>query len=466
MKHLLFLTLTFCCVFVIKAQDFSGPNTSNYAGVSGVFSNPANIAGSRHKWDVNLFGVSATIANNKASFKLKDIGKVIDTDSLKNSIFAEGTGSSSGFASAVVQGPSVFFNLDKKSALALTTRARMITNIIDIDNKFAQQFINEEDNNTSYPYTISSAENMVVNANGWTEFGLSYAREISNKGKHYLKGGASIKYLAGAGHASVNINNLNATINNDLLTDETYLSNSSGSIGLSFGGMSLDDFEPEELLKFKSTGIGADIGFVYEYRPDTTSWSRSELNKYKFKIGLALLDVGSIKYERDLTRSGSYGITISGSQRFYLSALADASIDDFKDTLDKYPQFFPPNANGNSPSYTASLPTTLQLTADYHFHKGFYLNFAAQFALSNSGSKLYASQYYNAVAVTPRFENKLLGVYVPLSYNALSQFTAGASFRVGGFFFGSGSVLSAALSNSKQADFFVGVHFGSLYKNK
>ena len=138
MKHLLFLTLTFCCVFVIKAQDFSGPNTSNYAGVSGVFSNPANIAGSRHKWDVNLFGVSATIANNKASFKLKDIGKVIDTDSLKNSIFAEGTGSSSGFASAVVQGPSVFFNLDKKSALALTTRARMITNVIDIDNKFAQ----------------------------------------------------------------------------------------------------------------------------------------------------------------------------------------------------------------------------------------------------------------------------------------------------------------------------------------
>jgi hypothetical protein len=466
MKILATLSIIICTSLISKAQDFAGIRTGNYSGVSSVFANPANIADSRHRWDFNLFGLSAAIANNKASFKLKDIGKVVDTDSLKNSMFSQGNGNSSGFASAVVQGPSVFFNLNKKSAIALTTRARMITNIIDIDSKFAQQFINEEDNNSTYPYSISSADNMVVNANGWTELGLSYAREISNEGKHYFKGGISLKYLAGAGHASVNINNLNATINNDVTRDETYLSNTSGSIGLSFGGMSIDDFEPKDLLKFNSKGIGADIGFVYEYRPDTASWNRNDLNKYKFKIGLAILDLGSIKYERDLTRSASYGIKITGSQRFYLSSLSDAGIDNYKDTLDKYPQFFPPDASGNAASYNTALPTTLQLNADYHFHKGFYVNLAAQFGLTNSGSKAYASQYYNAVAVTPRFENKLLGVYLPLSYNALSQFTAGASFRVGGFFFGSGSVLSAALGNSKQADFFIGLHFGSLYRSK
>jgi hypothetical protein len=242
------------------------------------------------------------------------------------------------------------------------------------------------------------------------------------------------------------------------------MSNSTGQIGLSFGGISIDDFEPADLLKFKSTGIGADIGFVYEYRPDTGSYARRDLNKYKFKIGLSVLDIGSIKYDRDLSRSGSYGIHITGPQRFYLRSLAEASVDDFKDTLNKYPQFFSPDAAGNAAGYTTALPTTVQLNADYHVRKGFYVNLNAQLGLTNSGSKAYASQYYNAVAITPRFENKLLGVYVPLTYNALTEFTAGASFRVGGFFFGSGSILSAALGSSKQADFFIGLHFGSLFK--
>lgn len=466
MKFLATFCTLICITSISNAQDFPGLRTSNYNGVSGVFINPANIADSRHRWDFNLFGVSALIGNNKASFNLKDIGKSIDTDSLKNKIFSEGSGSSSGIMSAVVTGPSLLFNLNKKSALAITTRARVMTNIIDIDGKLAEQLVDDVNDNTGFPYTIASANNMVVNVNGWTEFGLSYAREITNKGRHYFKGGISLKYLAGAGHGSININNLNATINNDVVLDDAYLSNASGKIGLSFGGISIDDFEPDDLLSFKSTGIGGDIGFVYEFRPDTSTWSRRDNNKYKFKIGLALLDIGSIKYDRDMTRSGAYGINITGNQRFYLKALTDASIDDYKDTLNKYPQFFPPDASGNATSYTAALPSTLQLTADYHVKKGFYVNLTTQLSLTNAGTKQYASQYYNAVTITPRIESKSFGVYVPLAYNSLTEFAAGASFRLGSFFIGSGSVLSAAFGSSKQADVFIGVHFGSLQKNK
>lgn len=470
MSKYLLIAICFCSPSVF-AQDFSGYKTGNYTGVNGVFSNPANIADSRYRWDFTLLNFSTSIGNNKASFRLKDLGRTLDGDSIKNKIFSENAGASSGLVSVVVQGPSLFFNLNKKSAIALTTRARLMTNITDIDGKLAKQLTDGNDD-IGFPYTISSSQNMVFNVNGWTEFGVSYAREIVDKGRNYFKGGITLKYLAGAANAYINIDKLNATINNDVVKDEAYLTNASGRIGLGFGGINLSNFEAADLLKFQSTGIGGDIGFVYEYRPDIekakteSGATRRDLNKYKLRIGIALLDVGSIKYNRDISRSGSYAIHVSNAQRFYLSALANAGIDEFKDTLNKYPQFFTPDANDNAESYSVSLPTTLQLNADYNFMGGLYVNLAAQFALTNSHDKPFNSRYYNAVTITPRFEGKRFGFYLPLSYNSLTQFTGGASLRFASFFIGSGSILSAAVGSSKQADIFMGVHFGSLQKHK
>lgn len=472
MKAVAAFTLGLFLSSFLNAQDFAGIRTSNYAGVSSVFYNPANIADSRHRWSFSLFNVSTFVGNDKASFRLKDIGKTLDLDSLQNKMFAGGSGSSNGFVSAVVQGPSLYFNLSKKSAIALTTRARAMTNIIDIDGKLAQELLNEE-NSTGFPYTISSANNMVVNANGWTEFGVSYAREIMNKGNHYLKGGISLKYLAGAANASIQIDRLNTTLDLDLVRDDAYLTNSSGNIGLSFGGINLSDIETTDLLAFKSTGFGADLGIVYEFRPANQAalqngqdGLRRDLNKYKIRLAASLLDAGSINYERDISRSGGYNIRISPSQRFYLSSLADAGIDEFKDTLNRYPQYFTPDASKAAARYRVAMPSSLHVNADYHLHKGFYVNLASQFSLINSTTKTESSQYYNNVVMTPRLESKGFGLYVPLMYNSLTQFTAGASLRLGGFFIGSGSVLSAAFNGSKAADVFVGFHLGSRQKSR
>jgi hypothetical protein len=141
-------------------------------------------------------------------------------------------------------------------------------------------------------------------------------------------------------------------------------------------------------------------------------------------------------------------------------------VDDFKDTLNKYPQFFTEDASTESENYKVSLPGTLQLDVDYHLSGGLYANLALQLALTGNGGKPFNNQYYNAVSITPRFESKRFGFYLPLSYNGLTQFTGGASLRVGNLFIGSGSILSAAVGSSKQADIFMGVHFGSLQKNK
>jgi hypothetical protein len=105
----------------------------------------------------------------------------------------------------------------------------------------------------------------------------------------------------------------------------------------------------------------------------------------------------------------------------------------------------------------------MQLELDYHFLKGLYLNMAGQFSLAGtSGSKPYNSAYYNAFTVTPRFEGRRFGFYLPLTYNGLTHFNAGYCIRFGPVFMGSASMLSSLFGNSKQFDMFFGIRFGGL----
>ena len=59
-----------------------------------------------------------------------------------------------------------------------------------------------------------------------------------------------------------------------------------------------------------------------------------------------------------------------------------------------------------------------------------------------------------------------MGIYLPVNYNELTSFNAGLSVRLGPLFVGSGSLLTAMLGESKQADFHFGLRFGGLQKNK
>ena len=468
------LLLAFITLFTsvsANAQDYSGYRSGNYTGVNSVFFNPANIADSRYRFDINLFSVNATVGNNQASFSLKDIGKSFDTDSLENKIFGANAGRSSGFVSTDFHGPSFMFNAGKKNAVAFTSRARVLANVTDIDGKLVSKISDDFNTDVSLPYTVASGEAMRFAVNGWTEFGVSFARVLRDKDQHFLKGGITLKYLAGAANGYFNLSSFSGTINNDAVNDDYYLSNATGRMSIGFGGVRISDLEPSELLEMKSTGFGADIGFVYEYRPehqkfrseDGKGWKRGQ-NKYKFKVGLALLDIGRIKYERDMERSGAYSVNITGNERFYLSELDSAGIDNYKDLFNSRPQFFTAETGNNDATYNVGLPSTLQVDVDYNVHKNVYVSLGSQFSLVNTNEKVFNSNYFTNFTLTPRYEGKTFGFYVPLTYNALTKFTAGTSFRLGPLFVGSGSVLSSLLGDSKQVDVHLGLRFGSLHQ--
>lgn len=462
-----------CSSLIGFSQDYSGYRTGNYTGVNGVFFNPANIADSRYRWDVNLVSVSALGGNNQASFKLKNFRESFDADSLENQLYGKNAGATSGLVSANVLGPSFMFNATKKTAIAFTSRARVMANVQEVDGTLLQQVVDGYTSDAGLPYTITSAKNMRVNMNAWSEFGASLGQVIMDKNKHFLKGGITLKYLAGVGNAYLQVKNLTTTIDEDKVAEKAYLSNTSGRLGLGFGGASLDNFEADDLTSFDSRGFGFDIGFVYEFRPDHAKhrhgdkyeWNRDE-NKYKLRIGLALLDIGSLKYKRDQSRSGAYDIGVTGADKFYLSELSDVDLDDYKHFFDSRPQYFTPVSGSTDSEYKVALPTTMQLDIDYNLYRRFYISLAGQFSLISNESKPYNSQYHNTFTLTPRYETGKFGCYLPLNYNELTRFNAGLSLRLGPLFIGSGSVVTALLNESKQADVHVGIRFGVLHKSK
>lgn len=450
--------LTVCLGMLMNAraqQDLAGYRTGNYNGVNGVFSNPANIANNRYRWDVNLLGINASVGNNQAQFKLGDLGKTFDGDKLTDQLFGANAGKTSGIVNVSIHLPSVMISVGKM-AFAFTSRARVLGNVTDMDGQLVHQ-IRELDENANLPYTINSTGNMRVNVSGWMEYGLSFAREAYVTGPHYFKAGGTIKYLSGIGNMNVHLSNFKGTIDEDILQQDGYLTNTSAKVGLASSGVNVSDFDADQLTKSSGHGVGLDLGVVYEYRPVAS-------NGYLFKVGVSVLDIGRLKFTKDMTKSAGYNLDIPASDRFYLSQLNGVSIDDYKTTLDQYPQYFAPDGSNSETSYKVSLPTTMQINIDYHLQDHFYVNANVQLAIAKGTTKPFNGQYYSGFTLTPRYEGRKFGFYLPLSYNGLTKFNAGTSFRAGPVYVGSGSVLTALMGNSKQADVFVGFRFGQLNK--
>ncbi len=462
MKRHLFIAALASISFNAFAQDLPGFRTSNYNGVVGVFSNPANVAQNNYKWDVNLFSIGVGVGNNNASFSLKNIGELGKDDSLINRFIGPNGKSSNALLGVDLKALSILIALDKKSGLALTSRGRVLVNATDIDGGLAKQIIDQNNGDgITFPYTINSDKNMRVTGNAWSEVGLTYGRVLMDKGAHYIKAGLTAKYLAGVANAYVNINKLKGSLTQDVVTDDVYLSNSTGGLEIGTGGISFDNFDAAELTSFKSSGFGADLGVVYEWRPGYGDGNETPGNKYKLRIGASLQDIGSIKYKKDLTNSGGYNIDISGAEALNLNELGGQSIDEIKDYLDSKPQLFTPLSSTGA-DYKVKLPTMLNLDVDYNILKNLYINAAAHVNLVNADKDFFNGNYFNSFSVTPRYEIKKLGVFVPINYSELTSFNAGVAVKLGPVYVGSGSVLTALFNSSKQADFFLGVRFGGL----
>jgi len=182
MKQKLMLILFLLASTSILAQNFVGLNTDNYGGVHGVLINPANVADSRTKIEVNVFGGGVLLSNDYTTVGFSNLLGSKDLD-FNNENLNE-TPNNNGLLTAGILGPSAMFEISEKYSMAVTTRARAFFNVNNLPGGFIQLL--DEGINSNQPVTVDNITSSST-AHVWTEYGATFGKVFSGPGRHFLK---------------------------------------------------------------------------------------------------------------------------------------------------------------------------------------------------------------------------------------------------------------------------------------
>jgi outer membrane protein OmpA-like peptidoglycan-associated protein len=456
------LTLLVCSLLLIvlriSAQDFMGYSMSNYSGITGAYLNPASIADSRFKFDMELIGADISFANNYLGFSKQLIkGNNNNGNNNNNGPFNDITERMNGdnksmFLNASIHLPSFMIRINPKNSIGFIARNRTYLNVDGLEPNLAHQIYKGLQDSAQYAQTLDN-KNLSLQFMSWTEYGVTFAHVFKDDGKHFLKAGATLKLLQGLGAFYMNIKDLHYSVSNK---DTIAVFNTSASYGHSTNlAPPVDPSNPKLTLaalfqniysnqvhpSASSFGFGGDIGVVYEYRPNyqkfkydmdgETNLDMRWKNKYKFKFGLSVNDLGGIKYAK---APDSHDFT-ANVNLWDIAKFAPPNLAAFDDSIKK--RFVEKQSDK---SFYMVLPSNLSFQADYNVYKDFYAGLMGMYAFQfNTANQVHE---ISKIAFVPRWDQRWFGVFVPVSYDGYRNLNYGVNIRLGPVIFGSNAINS------------------------
>lgn len=465
--------LSIFIIFLYKlsfSQDFLGFSNSNYAGNYGIALQPASIVDSRIKFELNLAGFDLGIGNNFLGLKAKEFfgrqditlldGDLSIDDTTVNFIddYVEQLANNSNkkiFFGLNILGPSMMFSFKNGHSFALTTRLRTSLQVAGITDNFSDIMWDWIGAGEVDPNVQLNGDGFNVQGVSWGEFGLTYGAVLLNKEDKFLKAAFTAKYIRGIGAFYFYADQLNFRIPNDTTLDFA-------SANFSYGHSANLTFDNGTNISGRTGYVptfGFDLGLVYEYRPKYDEFFyfmnndpnnvRHDLNKYKYRAGLSITDLGSIKFNKGLL-THDFNIT---SQQFLFSSFDSVSTIQGYDTVirNEFQTTVPPDI------IQMSLPTALGLQFDYNVVGRLYLGMNAVIGFK---PKKLGVQQLTRISITPRWEQSMFEAGIPISYNGYGQFNFGAYIRLTPLIIlGTNDLLGTLFSGTLQSgtNFYAGV---------
>jgi outer membrane protein OmpA-like peptidoglycan-associated protein len=447
MKRILLIIFSALSIVGVHAQDLLGIGSSNYGGLSSVQINPANLADNRLKFEIQLVGTGFGVANNfigfKPSYLVRDGGltstsyPLLDpTPATEDFTTANFQDNRRAFVYNNIYLPSLLISLNEKTSISLSARARTFFNVDGVDEELYRFGYNSLSDPSLYNTRITN-DRLSIQTMSWMEYTFGFGRVLLDQEKHFLKAGVSIKGLQGLQSAYLYVDNLDY----EIISDSTI---SLYNADISYGHST--NFEADQnnaaYRVVSKLGLGFDFGVIYEWRPDhekhkhdmdgeTNVWKRNE-NKYKLKVGLSMTDLGGVKF----SKGGQSGDFTANTSNWDISKLdfGTTPIAALDDTLTA--RFGGSNGDAN---YKMNLPTAISTQIDYHIWRDLYINqtnFIA-FGFNSNPNKIHD---FTTISITPRWDHRIAGVSIPISYNSLMGTRTGIALRVGPVTLGTSSV--------------------------
>ena len=195
------------------------------------------------------------------------------------------------------------------------------------------------------------------------------------------------------------------------------------------------------LKTFSSASFDAGFEYIQLY---------GEENNYEYdtKIGVSLMDLGQIKFRYGMNSrfaiAGKNNISDSLLQNTFQNVI---SVNEFNDSLASISNSIVTPAG----HFLISEPTRLVINVDKHFSGNFFLNAELTLPLISVAvkNKLYLREM-NLLAVTPRWEDRIFGAYLPIQFNRLNELWIGGAIKAGPLLLGIHNWANLFSKNSMQ----------------
>lgn len=446
MKKITLLVCSLVAVSGYSQEHFSGITTSKRVGILNGNMNPSEFSNLNSRFEIQLFAPSINVSNNKIGFS-----DIVEGNNIESLLFS-GNDNVDFSMDAEIALPGVAFKfLDW--GFAVSSKAHVKANVTNLDSELGNAIVNDADALEIISSTINNDGNQRVNATVWGELGFSVARKLWENDMHRINGGLTLKLLFPGSYANMGLSNFKGDINTSLT--ENRLNNASGNLNVAysgnFGQSFTDSSDYTSSLFGNLNGMATDFGFDYQLKSD---------NGYKLKVGASVKNIGSMTFKGNDNVSNNYELNIPASG-IDLNDFKDVEgLDDVEAVLEQYPEGYFTKTE-NKKDIKVKLPTVFNLYADVKVISKLSVTFFMQQKMGDN-EKDDQITAINSFSITPRVNIGPFEAFLPIGNNEVSGTTAGIGFRLGGFFLGSNSILTAATNDSKQADIYTGFRFGFL----
>ena len=439
------ITFSLFVGFVAIAQDnFSGISTSNRVGILNATINPAEFSNLSKKFEINFYGLSFDVSNNKIGFN-----DLISDTNLEDLIF-KGTESVNMRIDGQILGPS-FAMKWKKWGFGITTKANVKFDVVDVDTTLGNAIFNNDlPLNTT---VLNQSENQRLSGTSFGEVGFSASRNVFENDNHRWDVGVTLKFLFPGSYSNFGLSNLNGTITQNA-SGAFLTTNQPANLNVAYSGSLADSFsnfnDYTQSVFGGLNGVATDIGVTYQWKDGK--------EKYKIKGGLSVRNIGSMTFKDYNNYNTNYTFTTQGRPPLNLNLFENV------DNLSEVEAILISNGyltqTPNKTDFKVNLPTLLTMYADFKIVPKVYVTgYLQQKMKKDDANEQNTSR--NIFSVTPRVNLGFFEAYLPVSTDDISGTNVGFGFRLSGFYLGSNSIITS-LTDGKQANIYTGFRYAFL----
>ncbi|TDX00224.1 hypothetical protein [Dinghuibacter silviterrae] len=427
MKKLLVVMLGMSALSHALAQNYQALHGSPYSGSLSNDYNPAAILNSPYTWDLTLLGVQGKFLTNSFNVTNASLLHIPDTFVVK---VHSGTFSRNFMGSVDLHLLNGRISINRRSAFGFGLNMRNYVRVSTSSFNY-----NDSTKKTGSFFTANEG-NLPLSANvvqsSWLEGYLTYAHVLyEDDGARLQIGGTlNITRSLSGGYA--------------FASSGTYIPDASGgyqitNIAAQYGyssnynnwknGSPATD-EIKEAVKRGRMGASVSIGgeYVQKSGEDWGKEEKSGTDAYIWKLGVALLDMGTNQYTY-----GNASAVFSGIK----GVVTDSMLNTTFGKIQSVPQFSDSvrakvaNFNYIGGRFNIATPARLVVNLDERFSGYWAVDGELSINMTGIHSTLASVQELNLLTITPRWEKSSLGAYLPIEVTDQGHFWVGGAIKAG-----------------------------------